>query len=103
MKNKIKFKARIFNAISDPVRLEILEFLRDEEKCVCDILLHVGIIQPSISRHLKILKDSGLVKHRRDTNRRLHSIADPAIIRTIDSVTADMVDALSKRVVEQIV
>jgi ArsR family transcriptional regulator len=103
MKNRNKFKAKIFNALSDPVRLEILEFLRDGEKCVCDIVLHVGIMQPSVSRHLAILKSCGLVKHRKDRNRRFYSVIDPAIFRVIDLVAAELVDVLSKRVINQIV
>jgi len=102
-KNRNKFKAEVFNALSDPVRLEILEFLRDGEKCVCEITPHVRIIQPLVSRHLKILKDCGIVKHRKEGNRRLYSVTDPAIFRIIDSVTIDVVDVLSKRVIEQIV
>ncbi len=101
MKNRNKFKAKVFNALSDPVRLEILEFLRDGEKCVCEIVPHVGIIQPLVSRHLKILKDCGLVKHRKDGNRRLYSITDPVIFKTIDSVTVNLMDILSKRIIEQ--
>lgn len=102
MKNGNRFKAKVFNALSDPVRLEILEFLRDGEKCVCEIVPHVGIIQPLVSRHLKILKDCGLVKHRRDGNRRLYSVIDPVIFKTIDSVTVNMMDMLSRRIIEQI-
>jgi ArsR family transcriptional regulator len=103
MKNRNKFKAKIFKALSDPVRLEILELLRDGEKCVCDIVLHVGIMQPSVSRHLAILKSCGLVKHRKDRNRRFYSVIDPAIFRVIDLVAAELVDVLSKRVINQIV
>jgi len=101
-KNKNIFKAKVFNALSDPIRLEILEFLRDGEKCVCEIVPHVGIIQPLVSRHLKILKDCGLVKHRKDGNRRLYSVTDPAIFKIIDSVTVNLMNILSKRIIEQI-
>lgn len=103
MKDRNKFKAKIFSALSDPVRLEILEFLRDGEKCVCEITPHVGIIQPLVSRHLKILKDCGIVKHRKDRNRRLYSVTDQAIFRLIDSAINDLADTLSKRLIEQIV
>jgi len=102
MKNWNRFKAKVFNALSDPVRLEILEFLRGGEKCVCEIVPHVGTIQPLVSRHLKILKDCGLVKHRKDGNRRLYSITDPVIFKIIDSVTVDLMGVLSKRIIEQI-
>lgn len=101
-KMKNKFKAKIFNALSDPVRLEIMEFLRNGEKCVCEITPHVGIPQPLVSRHLKILKDCGLVKQRKDGNRRLYSVTNSLIFETIDSVTASLMDMLSKHIVEQI-
>jgi len=101
--NHHRFKAKIFNALSDPVRLEIVEFLRAGEKCVCEIVPHVGLIQPVVSRHLRILKDCGLLKCRKEGNRRLYSITDYRIFEVIDAVGSDLVDALSKRIIEQIV
>lgn len=100
--SQLRFKARIFNALSDPMRLEIIEFLRGGEKCVCEIVPHVGLIQPVVSRHLRILKDCGLLKCRKEGNRRLYSITDKRILETIDAVCSDLVDALSKRIIEQI-
>jgi ArsR family transcriptional regulator len=97
-----RFKAKIFNALSDPVRLEIVEFLRVGEKCVCEIVPHVHLIQPVVSRHLKILKDCGLLKYRKEGNRRLYSITDYRIVEIIDAVGSDLVDALTKRIIEQI-
>ena len=102
-KNTNKFKAKIFKALADPVRLEILEFLRNGEKCVCEIVPHVGVLQPLVSRHLTILKRCGLVKYRKDRNRRLYSIADPRVFRIVDAVDAELVDILSKQIIEQIV
>jgi ArsR family transcriptional regulator len=101
--SQCRFKAKIFDALSDPTRLEILEFLRTSEKCVCEIIPHVGLIQPVVSRHLKILKDCGLVRDRKDGTRRIYSITDPRIFEIIDAATSELMDALSKRMVEQII
>jgi len=101
--NQNRLKAKIFNALSDPARLEIIEFLREGEKCVCEIIPHVSLIQPLVSRHLKILKDCGLVKDRKDGNRRLYSVTDPRIFEVVDAVTPELVDVLSNRIMEQIV
>ena len=101
--NQNRLKAKIFNALSDPVRLEIIEFLREGEKCVCEIIPHVSLIQPLVSRHLKILKDCGLVKDRKEGNRRLYSVTDPRIFEVVDAVTPELVDVLSDRIMEQIV
>lgn len=102
IKNKNKFKAKIFKALSDPVRLSILDFLRDGEKCVCEIIPHVKCIQPVVSRHLKILKDSGIVRDRKEGNRRLYSITDLQIFRIIDGITPELADTFTKRIMEQI-
>ena len=99
----VKLKAKIFNALSDPTRLEILEFLRTDEKCVCEIIPHVGLIQPVVSRHLKILKDCGLVRDRKDGNKRLYSITDRRIFEIIDAATLELMDDISRRIVEQLV
>jgi ArsR family transcriptional regulator len=100
--SQLRFKAKIFDALSDPARLDIIEFLRGGEKCVCEIVPYVDLIQPVVSRHLKILKDCGLLKYRKEGNRRLYSVADPRIFEVIDAVDSDLVDALTKRVIEQI-
>lgn len=100
---QIRLKAKIFNALSDPTRLEILEFLRISEKCVCEIIPRVELIQPVVSRHLRILKDCGLVRDRKDGNRRLYSITEPKIFEIIDAATPELLDLLSKRIIEQIV
>jgi DNA-binding transcriptional ArsR family regulator len=100
---QIKLKARIFNALADPARLEILEFLRTSEKCVCEIIPYVGLIQPVVSRHLRILRDCGLVRDRKDGNRRLYSITDRRIFEIIDAATPELIGTLSKRIIEQLV
>ncbi len=99
----VKFKTKVFDALSDSTRLEILEFLRTGEKCVYEIIPHVGLIQPMVSRHLKILKDSGLVRDRKNANRRLYSITDRRVLEIIDAVTPELIGTLSKRIVEQLV
>lgn len=99
---RIRLKAKIFNALSDSTRLEILEFLRAGEKCVCEIISHVRLIQPVVSRHLKILKDCGLVRDRKDGTRRLYSITESKMFEIIDAATPELLDLLSKRIIEQI-
>ncbi len=97
-----RFKAKIFKALSDPVRLAILDFLRDGEKCVCVIVPHVKLIQPVVSRHLKILKEVGIIRDRKDGNRRLYSITNPQIFRIIDDLSPEFVDSLKENMLAQI-
>lgn len=98
-----KFKAKLFRTLSDPVRLETIEFLRNGEKCVCEIIPHVKLIQPVVSRHLKILKDCGIVSYRKEGNKRLYSITNQQIFKIIDSISPELVDACTEKMLAQIV
>jgi len=100
---QIRLKAKIFDALADPTRLEILEFLRSGEKCVCEIVPHVGNIQPVVSRHLKILKECGLVRDRKEGTRRIYSITQPEIFGIVDAATPNLLNLLSKRIIDEIV
>ncbi len=53
-----------FHALSDPIRLDVLRLLRQEELCVCDLCERLEISQSKLSFHLKTLKDAGLVTAR---------------------------------------
>jgi len=55
-----------FAAFSDPTRLRLLHLLRDGEVCVGDLVAIVGLPQPTISRHLRYLRRSGLVQTRKE-------------------------------------
>jgi DNA-binding transcriptional ArsR family regulator len=101
--NNNKFKAKVFYALSDSARLEILEFLRDGEKCVCEITPHMNLIQPVVSRHLKILKEIGIVVYRKDGNKRLYSITDQQIFKIIDGVTPELVGTFTEKMLAQII
>ena len=65
MKNNLyEKKAQIFKALSNPVRLEIIDFLADGEKCVCEIVDKLNYEQPHISKSK--LKEAGLIKDRKE-------------------------------------
>ena len=95
-----QFTSKIFKALSDPTRLKILDFLRNGEKCVCEIIPYVGLIQPVVSRHLKILKDAGLVRDKKDGNRRIYSITEPKVFEIIDLITSELISRYSERIFE---
>lgn len=66
MKTKYKQAALVFKALSDPNRLAVINMIKNEEKCACKILEALNITQPTLSHHMKILCDSGLVNSRRE-------------------------------------
>ncbi len=56
--------ARMFKALSDPTRVKLLSMIAaadDQEACVCDLTAPVGLSQPTISHHMKVLTEAGLV------------------------------------------
>lgn len=61
-----KETARVFKAFCDENRLQILELLRGGEKCACRLLEEMSISQPTLSHHMKILCDSGIVVGRKE-------------------------------------
>jgi DNA-binding transcriptional ArsR family regulator len=71
--------AEIFKVLSDPTRLKIVQALEMDELCVCDIAALMGLSQPSVSHHLKILRQSGVVKYRRSGKMAIYSVKDSHI------------------------
>ncbi len=98
-----KLRAKLFKALSDPIRLEIIDFLREGEKCVCEIIPRLKIVQPLVSRHLKILKECGIVSFRKDGNKRLYSITNPQIYKITDAVTPELIDSFTEKMLAHIV
>lgn len=56
----------IFKALSEPLRVEVIELLREQEMCVCDLCDHLSVAQSKLSFHLKTLKTAGLVRSRQE-------------------------------------
>lgn len=63
-----------FNAIAEPRRRHILDLLAEGEKSVNDIVVELPVSQPQVSKHLKVLKDVGLVESRTEGRKRLYRI-----------------------------
>ena len=74
MKNDYKKYALSMNALSDETRVKIFEMLSHDELCACKILEEFNITQPTLSYHMKILCESGLVKSRKDGSMTKYSI-----------------------------
>jgi DNA-binding transcriptional ArsR family regulator len=66
--------------LAEPRRQAILDFLRDGERPVGDLVHHMQLSQPAVSKHLRVLKDAGLVQARTDAQRRLYRIRTEPLI-----------------------
>jgi DNA-binding transcriptional ArsR family regulator len=91
--NFFKIEAEVINGMAHPIRLEILELLRDGEVCVCHIQAMLDQRQAYISQHLNVLRKAGLVTSRRDGLRMYYQARDPKVFETLDQVRS-MLEAL---------
>jgi DNA-binding transcriptional ArsR family regulator len=76
--------ADVMTALGDPTRQAILDRLSDGPRAVGELASELPVSRPAVSQHLKVLKDVGLVRDRRDGTRRLYQV-DPAglaVLRT---------------------
>ena len=82
MSEETQLAPRIFKALGDETRLKILEILWEEgrERCACVLLLRLGISQSTLSHHMKILSDAGLVRTRRAGKWALYTICPEGLL-----------------------
>ena len=73
----------MFEVLAAPHRRRILDLLREGEQAVGDLVAAVGISQPGVSKHLRVLREAGLVEVRTDAQRRLYRLR-PEPLREID-------------------
>ncbi len=74
---------KIFKSLSDPTRLKIVELLAKKEICACEFVPFVKKAQPTVSQHLRILENAGIVKSRKEGKMVIYSLANPKVIEMI--------------------
>ncbi|MBP1693896.1 MAG: transcriptional regulator, ArsR family [Chloroflexi bacterium] len=79
-------ETKIFKALNHPVRLAILEILREDEACVCHMEAILKLRQAYISQQLMILREAGLVQDRRDGWNIYYHVNEPRIYTVIEGV-----------------
>ncbi len=65
---------RTLTALADPTRRSIFELVASRPRAVSDIAAHLPVSRPAVSQHLRVLKEAGLVRERREANRRLYAV-----------------------------
>jgi DNA-binding transcriptional ArsR family regulator len=73
----------VFDVLVDPSRRRILDLLREREHLVGELVADLGLSQPGVSKHLRVLRDAGLVRVRVDAQRRWYGL-DPAPLAEVD-------------------
>ena len=78
--------ARIMKAVAQPIRLAILDSLRDGEKCVQDIVKAVGAERSNVSRHLAVLASAGILLSRKEGLNVYYTLRTPCILNVFTCV-----------------
>jgi DNA-binding transcriptional ArsR family regulator len=85
MNDNFEPQAKIFKALTHPVRLAILNILRSGEECVCHMEAALGYRQAYISQHLMLLREAGLIQDRRDGWNIFYRVTKPEVFALIDA------------------
>lgn len=91
----LELVANRFKILSEPLRLQLLQLLQNGEKSVSELTGLIQTSQPNVSKHLKILQTSGLVKRRQTGNTAFYAIADESIF-TLCEVVCNSLEAQLK-------
>ena len=91
-----KIKADFLKALSHPLRLQIIEFLKNGEKNVGSIIKALGIPQSSLSRHLTILREAGVLKSRQQGTVIYYDIEDHDIFHVLRPIAEMLRKKLKK-------
>jgi len=81
-----EMKAEIVKAAAHPIRLAVIDCLRDGERCVCEITKEVGAERSNVSRHLALMTKAGLLESRKDGLMVFYKLRTPCILNFIECV-----------------
>src|SRR5512140_1825783 len=93
----IQMQANLCSSFADPTRILILYVLNDGARNVTDLAKELGLAQPTVSRHLKVLRAHGLVKANRQGTSVNYQIADRRLIEALDILRCALRDTINDR------
>ena len=79
-RRRYEMRANVLKALSHPVRLQVVDALREGERCVCELAEAVQAERTGISKHLAILKQAGILQDRKDGLKVFYSLACPCAL-----------------------
>ena len=84
-----KKEVKVFKALADETRLKIVEFLKDGERCVCEIIPMTKKSQPTVSQHLRILSEADILESRKEGTSIYYRVKDKRVLDTIRMLKED--------------
>jgi len=96
-RRRSELQAEVLKALAHPIRLSIIQFLAQEEKCVCDIVDYVGTSPSNISKHLGIMKRVGILSDRKEGLSVYYCLNMPCALKFFDCIRDIMESQLTER------
>jgi DNA-binding transcriptional ArsR family regulator len=87
--------AERFRALADANRLRLRSVLMEGERSVGDLVAAVGLVQPTVSRHLAVLRRQGIVARRTDANRAYYRIVDATVVTLCEVVCGGLAERMA--------
>ena len=97
MNDQTEYRAEILKALGQPTRMKIIDFLRDGERCVCEIFPAIDEEQSNTSRHLNVLLNSGILTRRKDGIKIYYAVKHPEVFEIVDLATLIMTHDITGR------
>ncbi len=82
-----KKQAEIAKALAHPIRVAIVDFLKDGPQCVCDIAHHIGSERSNVSRHLALMTAAGILDYHKDGLKVIYALKCPCIFDFFTCIT----------------
>ena len=96
-----------YAALAEPHRRQILDLLRTGERPVADLVAHLGLSQPGVSKHLKVLREAGLVVARTQGKQRMYALQPEPLVEVVQwlepyqMLWSSRLDALERHLEEE--
>ena len=97
-KKVVAAKAEVFKALGHPARLWIAEQLSDGEKCVCEFVDALGLDFSTVSKHLTVLRQAGIVQSRKEGKQMFYSLKVPCLLNFMHCVEAVLENSAKEQV-----
>ena len=97
MYDQTEYRAEILKALGQSTRIKIIDFLRDGERCVCEIFPAIGEEQSNTSRHLNLMLSSGILTRRKDGIKIYYAVKHPEVMEIVDLATLIMTQDITGR------
>ena len=94
---RYEMQARVIGALAHPIRVAIVDLLKDGEVCVCEIADRVGAERSNVSRHLAVMLQAGVLRTRKQGVQVYYALATPCVVNFLNCATR----ALEQNLAEQ--